>query len=251
MYLNIDKNVRSLRYQKYNNENILIVGGCNHKVGAINDESKCYSDLEDYIIKNFSKHETIAKWSTQDCMTHDKIPYIGMLNKKQNDIFIATGFNKWGMTTSAATANIISNLILNNTVSYNNIFAPDRHININASTIMEIGELGGNTIAGLAKRFLIYAKKDLDTLENNNGMIINHNLTKLGVYLDENNVYHCIRPYCTHLGCELKFNNAEKTWDCRCHGSRFDIYGKLIEGPATIPLKYYSIKKEDLLDEQK
>ena len=249
MYLSIDKNVRSIRFQKYNNEDILIVGGCNHKVGATDDEEKCYKELEDYLIKNFSKFEIISKWSTHDCITHDKLPYIGMIDKKHEDIYVATGYNKWGMTTSAVAASIISNSILNKSVSYNDIFSPLRHMSVNFNSAKEFGELSGNTIIGLSKRFLIYSREKLDSLKEGNGTILNNNLTKLGVYLDENDTYHCIKPICTHLGCEVKFNQAEKTWDCRCHGSRFDIYGNVIAGPAAIPLKYCQIKKEELLNE--
>lgn len=249
MYLSIDKNVRSLRYYRHNKEDILLVGGCNHKVGAINEESLCYKELEEYLLKHFSKFEILAKWSTHDCMTHDKIPFIGNIDKKHKDIYVATGYNKWGMTTSALAANVISNNILNGSTIYNDIFSPNRHINVNLNSVKEFGESGGNTIMGLVKRFLIYSKDELDTLKKCSGIIINNNLTKLGVYLDDNDIYHCIKPICTHLGCEVKFNDAEKTWDCRCHGSRFDIYGKIIEGPAAIPLKYYCIKKEDLLNE--
>ncbi len=251
MYLSIDKNVRSLRYHKHDNQDILLVGGCNHKVGTgdSNEESTCYKDLEDYLIKNFSKFEIVSKWSTQDCMTYDKLPYIGTIDKKHEDIYVSTGYNKWGMTTSAAAANIISNSILHKSVSYNNIFSPNRHISMNLNSVKEFGESGGNILIGFVKRFLIYSKEELSALENCSGIIINHKLAKLGVYLDDNETFHCIKPICTHLGCEVKFNNAEKTWDCRCHGSRFDIYGNIIQGPATIPLKYYSVKKEDLLNE--
>ncbi len=253
MYLSIDKNVRSLRYHRHNNQDILLLGGCNHKVGAIDEENLCYKELEEYLIKHFSKYEIISKWSTQDCMTHDKIPFIGTIDKKHEDIYVATGYKKWGMTSSAVAANIISNSILNGSsktrLCYNNIFSPNRNINVNLSSVKEFGESSGNTIMGLVKRFLVYSKAELDTLKNRDGAIINHNMTKLGVYLDENNIFHCIKPICTHLGCEVKFNDVEKTWDCRCHGSRFDVYGNIIEGPAAIPLKYYCVKKEDLLNE--
>jgi Rieske Fe-S protein len=176
------------------------------------------------------------------------------------------------MTSSAAAANIISSSILNKPLNvnnsnlsdskdinnqddeqsklyYNNIFIPNRKLILNLNSVKEFGESSGNVAIGLVKRFLVYSKGELDNLKNCEGTIINHNLTKLGVYLDEKNIFHCIKPICTHLGCEVKFNEAEKTWDCRCHGSRFDMFGNIIQGPATIPLKYYCIKKEELLNQ--
>ncbi len=249
MYLSIDKTVRSLRYQQYNNQDILLVGGGNHKVGAVSEESSYYKELEEYVTRYFSKCEILSKWSTQDCMSYDKIPIIGNIDKSHKDIYVATGYNKWGMTSSAVAANIISNSILNNSEKYNNIFSPNRNLNVSLNSVKEFGESSGNVVVGLVKRFLVYSKDELKNLKNCDGIIINHNLTKLGVYLDENNVFHCIKPICTHLGCEVKFNKAEKTWDCRCHGSRFDIHGNIIEGPATISLKYYCVKKEELLNE--
>lgn len=256
MYLSIDKAVRSLRYQRYNNQDILLIGGGNHKVGAVDDENLYYKELEEYIIRHFSKYEIISKWSTQDCMSYDKVPFIGNVDKNHKDIYVATGYNKWGMTSSAVAANIISNSILNKTKDseisshYSNIFSPNRSVNVNLDSVKEFGESSGNVVIGLVKRFLVYSKDELDNLNNCEGIIINHNQTKLGVYFDENNIFHCIKPICTHLGCEVKFNAAEKTWDCRCHGSRFDIHGSIIQGPAALPLKYYSVKKEELLIEQ-
>ncbi len=260
MYLSIDKAVRSLRYHRHNNQDILLVGGGNHKVGAVDNEELFYKDLEEYIIRHFSKYEIITKWSTQDCMSYDKIPFIGNVDKNHKDIYVATGYNKWGMTSSAVAARIISSSILDKpkdsdigndevVLHYNNIFSPNRNINVNLNSVKEFGESSGNVVIGLVKRFLVYSKDELENLDAGDGIIINQNLTKLGVYLDYNNVYHCIKPICTHLGCEVKFNKAEKTWDCRCHGSRFDIKGSIIQGPAAIPLKYYSINKVELLNE--
>ena len=155
MYLSIDKAVRSLRYQRYNNQDILLVGGGNHKVGAVDDESLYYQELEEYIIRHFSKYEIISKWSTQDCMSYDKIPIIGNIDKNHEDIYVATGYNKWGMTSSAVAANIISASILNKTSNtylsnsrkpdnqdykesklyYNNIFSPNRSLNISLNSV--------------------------------------------------------------------------------------------------------------------
>lgn len=248
MYLSIDKTVRSLRYQRYNNQDILLVGGGNHKVGAVEDEGLYYKELEEYITRYFSKYEILSKWSTQDCMSFDKIPFIGNIDRSHKGIYVASGYNKWGMTSSVVAANIISESIINNTEKYDSIFSPNRSVNTNLSSVKEFGESSGNVVIGLVKRFLVYSKDEISNLNYGEGTIINHNMTKLGVYLDENGVFHCIKPICTHLGCEVKFNEAEKTWDCRCHGSRFDIYGHIIQGPATISLKYYSINRAELLN---
>lgn len=248
MYINIDKDIRSIRFQKYGDDNILLLCGCNHMVGMKKDEETCYNELEQYLIKYFSKYTVIKKWSTQDCMTHDKLPYIGTIDNHNNNIYVATGFNKWGMTTSALSSIIISNMILNNNeIYYDNIFNPNRHMNLNIDSVLDIGKTGIISFIGLVKRIFLNSHADINDLDKMTGKIIHSNGIKIGVFLDESNIFHCIKPTCSHLGCELKFNNTEKTWDCQCHGSRYNIYGEILEGPATKPLKYVRINKEELI----
>ncbi|QSX04709.1 FAD-dependent oxidoreductase [Sedimentibacter sp. zth1] len=248
MYINIDKNIRSIRFQKNIKDSILLLGGCNHPVGKPNNEENAYKKLEDFLIKYFSKHDILAKWSTQDCMSHDRIPFIGPISKLYKDIYVATGFSKWGMTNSAASAIIISNMILNNNITYyENIFNPYRHLNINATSVFKIGKASYNTLIGYSKKLLLRSKKEVLDLKNGDGTIINSGITNIGVFLDDEDNFHCIKPVCTHLGCSLEFNTEDKTWDCQCHGSRFDILGHVIEGPATKSLKYAKIKRSDIL----
>lgn len=247
MFLGIDKDAISIRFQKSGKDNILLIGGQNHKVGDSRRYINAYRYLEDYLIKYFSKYEILSKWSTQDCMSNDRIPFIGSINKFNSNIYVATGYSKWGMTSSAAAAIILSNTILNsNKIEYyDSIFTPYRHLNLNATTITNVAKSSYNTFSGYAKRFLINSM-DIKNLKNESATIVSHNTNNIGVYLDNLDKYHCIKPYCTHLGCSLSFNDEDKTWECKCHGSRYNIYGEVIEGPANKNLKYTCIEKKQL-----
>ena len=133
------------------------------------------------------------RWATQDCMTLDGIPYIGHYSKRTPDLYVATGFNKWGMTTAMAAAQMLTDMILGKENPYADVFSPSR-------SILK-PQLAINAIEATTNLLTLSTKR------------------------------------CPHLGCALKWNPQERSWDCPCHGSRFEASGKLIDNPATGDLK--------------
>lgn len=239
MYINVNDPVYSTRYHSDHNGSLLILGGGNHKVAVKDNEEECYKNLEDFLKEYFEGYEIVSKWSTQDCMTYDKVPYIGKISDNVDNIYVATGFNKWGMTHSAAAALILHNRILGIEDDYSEIFDPSR-----ITPMLSAKEFlsAGMTIAsGFIKR-IIPSTERLPDVKEGEGMIVDYNGRNVGVYKDESGDYFCINPVCTHLKCAVSFNEAEKTWDCQCHGSRFDVRGKILEGPAVYPLEKIKIK---------
>lgn len=240
MYININDPVYSMRYQYTDNEAFLILGGGNHRVAIKENEEDSYKELEQFLKEHFPDAEVITKWSTQDCMTYDKIPYIGNISNNIDNIYVATGFNKWGMTSSAASALILRNKILGINDDYSEIFDPSRITPILSSK--EFLPTGAVIASGFMKRIKpIY--DELFDVKMGEGKIVNYNGRRVGVFREENGDYFCINPVCTHMKCSVSFNGAEKTWDCQCHGSRFDVNGKILEGPAVYPLHKIKIKK--------
>lgn len=148
------------------------------------------------------------------------------------------GFKKWGMTTSNVAANIICDMILGKKNKYSDVFLSTRFKPIkNGTEFTNMLKEVSNSL--VIKKFKI-PDNSLNSIPNDDGAIIDVDGTKIGVYKDLNGKVYAIKPICTHLGCELKFNNLEKTWDCPCHGSRFSYDGKSLYDP--------SIKDLELLD---
>lgn len=230
-YLNIDSPTISLRTAKIDSHNILIVGGNNTKTGDTALDKK-YDFLES-IAKQISPNcKILNKWSTQDCMTLDQIPYIGTFSSFTPNLYITTGFNKWGFTTSIIASNIIMDKLLNkNTRFYNTFLSTRMH------PIKNIKKLYFNLNQSVQSILINKFKIKEDILKNipcDTGRILKLSNKKVGVYKDKNGKIFKVHPYCSHLKCVLTFNDQDKTWDCPCHGSRFDIYGNILNSPANI-----------------
>lgn len=230
MYINAESPTLSLRTAKDDDKEIVLVSGMDHKTGAKIDLSNAYNNLERMAKELYSDAKVRYRWETQDCITLDKIPYVGEYSCMMNNVFVATGYKKWGMTTSNIAANILADKILGKKNKYENLFKSTRLKPI--KNRWEFGEmLKEATNSIIINKFKI-PKESIEDVKPGEGKIVKVNGEKLGVYKDENEKIYKIKPYCAHLGCELSWNNLEKTWDCPCHGSRFDYKGHQIYEPA-------------------
>lgn len=225
MYIGIEDNGYSYRTYK----DLVLFGGANQRTGE-NEQGTAYETLRKAAKEIFPNCKERYHWSAQDCVSLDNIPYIGHYSTKTPNIYVATGFKKWGMTSSMVSAMIISDMIRGIDNEYADIFSPSR-FDLSASM-----KNAGNDMAKTAKNFIaqkIHVPNEyLDDVKNGEGKIINYENKKVGVYKDVKGKIYTVSTKCPHLGCELKWNADEFTWDCPCHGSRFDYEGKWIEGPA-------------------
>lgn len=186
MYIDADKNGFSLR----NYKNYLLLGGGGHRTGT---PSNGWQPLKEFKEKYYPGSEIKYYFSTQDCMTLDKIPYIGRYSARTHNLFVATGFNKWGMTSSMVAAKVLCDMVCRKDNEFIDLFSPSRSI-IKPQLVIN----AGHALAGM----------------------VNFGTKR-----------------CPHLGCALKWNKSEHSWDCPCHGSRFTKNGKLIDNPATGDIK--------------
>lgn len=186
MYVDEAQNGMSFR----NYKGRLLIGGGDHKTGKSGGN---WQELRGFAKKHYPNSKEEFYWATQDCMTLDSVPYIGNYSKNTNDLYIATGFNKWGMTSSMVSAMILSDLICGKQNENADVFNPSRSI-LKPQLLL-------NTAQALSGWLTLTEKR------------------------------------CPHLGCALKWNKTERSWDCPCHGSRFEKDGKLIDNPATGDLK--------------
>lgn len=233
MYISCDTPTASFRNTPYDNgRKLLIVGGSSHKTGATDvniDDS--YTNLENYIKSVYPKAKIKYRWMTEDCVTLDKIPYIGEFSKFLPNMYVATGYKKWGMTTSHVAAKIISDKILGIDNPYEDIYTATRLEPIKNSK--EFGNMLKQSVYSLAINKISSPIKSYTELENDSGGVVYYNGKKLGIYKDKSGKMFAVVPYCKHLGCELTWNNLEKTWDCPCHGSRYKYTGEMITEPTT------------------
>ncbi len=180
----VDESDKGLSFRKYGE--LLLLGGGGHRTGK---QGGCWQELECFANKHYPEAQVVAKWATQDCMTLDDIPYIGQYSRNTPNTYVATGFNKWGMTNTMVAADLLCDLVRGKKNRYADVFSPSRSM--------------------LRPQFAV------NSFESTLGL-----LTPTA-------------PRCPHLGCALKYNRAEHSWDCPCHGSRFTESGELIDNPAT------------------
>lgn len=234
MYQTVDAPKRSIRHYHHEAGIGVLVGGENHITGAKDRTEEAYEKLGEFAHENFKGHKT-AQWSAQDMMTVDHMPLIGQYDKQDPNLYVITGFNKFGMATAATAAQLISDLINRRHNPYEALFRPER-INTFGNQAKAMGKQIIDAVKGETLALKDYST-DTSELKAGDGGIFNIEGKLQAVYKDEEGSEHHVSPFCTHLGCVVKFNGAEKTWDCPCHGSRFDRQGCVLEGPATKDLK--------------
>ena len=225
MYLGIDENGLSFRPD----ENVLLLGGGSHRTGE-NAAGGRYARLRRLAQRYWPESREIAAWSAQDCMTLDGVPYIGPFSSSTPHWYVATGFQKWGMTSSMVAAQFLTSQTMGRNHPDAEVFSPQR-FKPSASAKMLIEETAHAT-AGLSRTFFNPPRAELDALSPGHGGIVEYDGKKAGVYKDEHGEIFVVSVQCPHLGCQLEWNSDEKSWDCPCHGSRFDYKGNLLDNPA-------------------
>lgn len=221
-------NVISFRYDTDKKNKYFIYLNNSSKLSDKLNYEKNYEENKIEAEKIISK-DLKYKWTNMDVMTNDYIPYIGMI--KEN-MYIATGYNTWGNTNGTIAAKVIHNLIINEKSKYEELFSLKRSINIK-----KIKNFFVNTLYTNLKAYTFVLIKKNPSWYDNKVYVTNINGKRVGVYIDDNNKKHIVSNICPHLKCFLTFNKVDKTWDCPCHGSRFDIEGNVIKGPSSYNIK--------------
>ncbi len=215
----------------------LIIDGLDHRTGRVNANDK-FQTLEEIAEKLYPNTKVTHRWTANDCMTFDGIPYIGQYSKSKKDIYVITGFHKWGIANAMVASIIITDIILNRPNDGIKLFSPQR-------CILKPKAMLSNTVSivqNLIVKPLCPAVKTEKSLPPDSGGIVKFNGKKKAVYKDINNNIYASDPLCQHLKCQLQFNDNTKTWDCPCHGSRYDIYGNIIVSPTVKKLNNEIVK---------
>ena len=245
MYLSVDQPSRSLRSTNINGEELILIGGEGHKTGQSQDTMEHYKALEAFGQQVFEPDEVVYRWSAQDLVTLDKIPYIGELTLGQSNILVATGYRKWGMTNGTAAALLFRDIIQGKKNPFQNLYTPSRFY-ANPS-LKNFFKENADVVKHLIKGKLEFSNQNVNNLANGEGGIISVKGHRKGAYKDEDGNVFIVDTTCTHVGCEVEWNSGDCSWDCPCHGSRFSYTGEVLEGPAEKPLQQYDYTMLDNL----
>lgn len=237
MYIGEEKNSLSFR----DAEGCLLLGGAGTRTGK-NQEGGNFERLRQSAEIFYPGCKVKYHWAAQDCMPHDQIPLIGPISEKWPNVYVATGFQKWGMTTVMAAAEILTDLICGQENRDAPVFSPQRfHPFISAPKLLLDG---AQTVYSIAKEKLEIPRKTLFEIPNGTAAVVKVEGEKYGVYKTPDGGAYFVTVRCPHLGCRLEWNPAELSWDCPCHGSRFDYTGKLLNDPAQTEIGFQMEKKQ-------
>ena len=214
----------------------LIVGGEGHQTGAADARPERYEALVEFGERHFPVGPgTAYRWSTQDGMPVDSLPYIGPYTPGSKRLYVAAGFMKWGMTSATIAATLLSDLMADRDNPYAGHFDPNRISLRGLPGAAKLNLHAGQEFVG--ERLRPAEASSAGEVPAGEARVVRSGVGKIGVFRDEDGGVHGVSLRCPHLGCLVRFNDAERSWDCPCHGSRFDVDGAVLAGPATQPLE--------------
>jgi len=222
----------SLRSQPDGDGELLLVGGESHKLGQANEQER-YGALESYARERFDVRSVDWRWATHDHISIDGVPYVGQLTPFSKRVLVATAFRKWGYANGSAAALILTDSIVGRPNAWASTFDPGRIPPPAAagSFAKENANVGMRFVGDRLKRS---AAKGIAPGE---GAVVRHGLGQAAVHRDDDGELRAVSARCTHLGCIVSWNGAERSWDCPCHGSRFGTDGSVLAGPAVNALE--------------
>jgi glycine/D-amino acid oxidase-like deaminating enzyme/nitrite reductase/ring-hydroxylating ferredoxin subunit len=240
MFISAGQPTRSIRAIPVDGEERLMVGGEGHNTGEDDDTRERYAALEAFAREHWDVTEVTHRWSAHDLQPADGIPYVGRYTPISKHVWTAAGFRKWGFTNGAAAAELLAALIAGREHDRADFFDPYRFTPLRslkgvASEVLKDGRhFVGDRLRG--------ADADsYDAVPAGEARLLRDGAKLVGAYRDDDGTLHAVSAVCTHLGCQVQWNGAERSWDCPCHGSRFDTDGTVLQGPATAPLERIEI----------
>lgn len=231
-YVAADDAARSVRTAPGPDGRILIVSG-EHQPTGRHDAQAGHARMEAWFREHFDASPITHRWSVQDTWPLDGLPLAGRLRRGDGRVLIATGFGGWGMTNGTAAARVIAGHLSGEEAAWSGILDPNRRMVRKAAAWLR---LNGRVAAEFAGEKVARRRRDAAELAPGEARIVDTRQGKVAAHRDEDGVLHAVSAYCTHLGCVVRWNDGESSWDCPCHGSRFDPDGHVLEPPAVAPL---------------
>lgn len=220
-----------------NKPEIVLVAGSHHKTGQDSDMNSHYRKIESFLEKHFELEKIAFHWSAQHYHAADNIPYIGLAHHGSKHIYMATGYFADGLIYGTLGGLMVSERILKEHSPWDKIYKAQRFAPV--ASMPFLAQENWNIMGEYLSDLPLFGKEKLDEIKPGEGKVVEIDQEKYAISRDDNNQLHKVSAVCTHMKCIVNWNNAEKTWDCLCHGSRFTCQGEVIEGPATQNLKKY------------
>ena len=235
IFINAEGPAHSWRSQPAEGGELVLVGGMEHRTGENVDTREHYRALEAYARSVYPAISVDYRWSAQDYITIDGVPYIGPLAAGHENVYIATGFRKWGMTNGTAAGMILADLIQDRANPWTEVFDPSRFREQPEfpDRVRKRLAAAGETIEVDAARF----DREVAAIPPGEGKVVEAGGQKVAVVRDGGGGIRTLDPTCMHMGCTVAWNNAEETWDCPGHGSRYAAGGRVIGSPTVRDLK--------------
>ena len=237
MFMSAGQPRRSIRFCPIDGAEVVLVGGEGHKVGQGGPTGRRYEALEVYARERFGVDTVEYRWSTQDNMPLDKVPYVGPLTLRSRRLYTATGFKKWGMAHAGVAAMLLRDRIVGRDNGWESLYDSNRFKPL-LPGLKEFTKENLNVgFHFLADRLTRRSGASPSDLRPGQGRVLSQRGRQIAVSRDEDGAIVAVAARCTHLGCIVSWNDAERTWDCPCHGSRFAADGTVLQGPAVQPLE--------------
>lgn len=230
----------SVRPTPAGEQSMALVGGQDHRTGEGEDTQQQYEALESQARDRLDVQSVEYRWSTQDYRSVDRVPFVGSHSPQTDSVHVATGFGGWGMTNGVAAGTLLADRVLGQSNPWSDVFAPNR-INVRAAG-SEALDHNVDAMEHMTSDVL-GSEPDADgvDLDRDEGRVVEApDGDPIGVYRDGSGQHHGVSGACTHMDCHVEFNDAERSWDCPCHGSRFDLDGSVLTTPAVDDLERYS-----------
>jgi glycine/D-amino acid oxidase-like deaminating enzyme/nitrite reductase/ring-hydroxylating ferredoxin subunit len=215
---------------------LLVIGGEGHAAGATSAQPERFERLAEFARRYWDVAEVTHRWSAQDPVPYDHLPMIGRYRPGSSNLWVSTGFMKWGFATATFAATLLAEAVEGRPPEWAGVFDPNR---VSLRSLPDLGKMGAKVVADLAgDRLRRPTARSVDDIPAGEARVLpERGIGRKGVYRDTDGTLHAVSVRCTHQGCLLRFNAAERSWDCPCHGSRFDVDGAVLEGPAVKPLE--------------
>ena len=236
MFINVGAPTHSVRGAPFDGRTVLILAGEGHHVGEGGNHRRHWEQLEEWARNDLGATNVVYRWSTQDYYSLDKMPFIGTMSPASGHLYTATGFSAWGMTTGVVSGRLLADLITETPNPWAELYDPNR---IDVKALPSFVKKGGHDARRLIGDRLRKGleREEVEDLRPGAGAVYDIDGDKVAVHRDETGRLHAVGATCTHLGCVLSWNDTERSWDCPCHGSRFDGTGEVLQGPAVRPLE--------------
>jgi glycine/D-amino acid oxidase-like deaminating enzyme/nitrite reductase/ring-hydroxylating ferredoxin subunit len=239
MFISNSRPSHSFRTHRFDGKTFLVAVGGTYKTGVTDEEARCFDDLERFLRVNFGVSSVDYRWTNEDFGSMDGIPFIGRASSSTPHLYVATGFNAWGISNGTVAGNLLSDLIQEKENRAADLFDATRVKPLTGGTEF-IKENLKTAQHFIADRLHVRRARDLQ-LDPGQSCIAKMDGGPVAAYRDDDGRLHAVSAVCTHMGCIVGWNATDRSWDCPCHGSRFGVDGSVIHGPATSALKQVDV----------